>query len=64
MINESKISFFEEICHVTSNENEFKIINNLLVDNNSNNNNNNNFVLTVSFTYFVFLVIVFNATAH
>ena len=62
MKNELKISFFEEIHHVTSNENEFKIVNNLFVNNDSNSNNNNNFILIISFTYFAFLITIFNMT--
>ena len=62
--NKSKISSFKEICHVASNENKFKIVNNLFIDNDSNNNNSNNFILITLFIYFVFLVIVFNATAY
>ena len=64
MRNELKISSFEEICHVVLNENEFKTVNNSLVNNNSNNSNNNNFMLTALFIYFALSVAVFNATAH
>ena len=64
MKNESKISFFEKIHHVASNENEFKIVNNLFIDNDSNNNNSNNFISVILFTYFTFLITVLNATAY
>ena len=57
-----KISFFEKICHVALNENEFKTVNNLFVNNDSNDNNNNNFMLTTSFICFTLSVAVLNAT--
>ena len=64
MRNELKISSFEKICHVASDENEFKIVNDSSVDNNSNSNNNNDFMLTASFMYSVFSVTVLNTTVH
>ena len=64
MKNESKISSFEEICHVASNENESKTVNNLSVDNDSNDSSNDNFILIVSFMCFILLIAVLNVTAH
>ena len=52
--SELKISSFDKIHHVASDENEFKIINNLFINNDSNNSSNDNFVLITSFTHFVF----------
>ena len=52
--DESKISFFKEICHVTSNENEFKTVNDLFIDNDNNDNSSDNFMLIVLFTCFIF----------
>ena len=62
--DELKISSSEEIHHVTLNENEFKTVNDLSVDNDSNSSSSNNFVSTASFTCSVLSVTVFNATAH
>ena len=62
--NKLKISFFEKIHHVTLNENEFKTVNDLSVDNDSNNSSSNNFVLATSFTCFALLVIVLNVTVY
>ena len=62
--NKLKISSFKEIYHVALNENEFKTVNNLLIDNNSNSNSNNNFMLTVLFMCFVFSVTVLNVTVY
>ena len=64
MKNKLKIFFFKKICHVTLNENKFKIINDLFVDNDSNNSNNNDFVLTILFTHFTFLIIVSDTTIY
>ena len=64
MRDKSKISSSEEICHVTLNENEFEIVNNLFIDNDSNNSSSNDFVSAASFTCFVLSVTVFNVTAH
>ena len=64
MRDKLKISFFKKICHVALNKNEFKIMNDLFVNNDSNDNNNNNFVLIVLFMHFIFLIIVLNATAY
>ena len=62
MRNELKISSSEKIYHVTLNENEFKTMNDLSVDNDSNNSSSNDFVLIVLFIYSTFSVAVFNAT--
>ena len=62
--NKLKISSFKEIYHVASNENEFKTMNDLFVDNNSNNSSNNHFILTASFIHFALLIAVFNVTVH
>ena len=64
MKNELKISSFKKIHYVALNENEFKTMNNLFIDNDSNNNSSNNFMLTTLFIHFVFSVTVFNATTH
>ena len=64
MRDKLKISSFEEIHHVALNENEFKTVNNLFVNNDSNSNSNDDFVSAVLFMCFVFLTIVFNVTAH
>ena len=60
--DESKISSSEEICHVTLNKNESKIMNNSFIDNDSNSSSSNNFVLIVLFTHSAFSVAVFNVT--
>ena len=62
MRDKSKISSFEEIHHVASNENEFKIVNDLFVDNDSNSSSSNNFMSAVLFTHFAFSVAVSEAT--
>ena len=54
--------FFEKIHHVALNENEFKIVNNLFINNDSNSSNNDNFMLIALFTPFAFLITVFNVT--
>ena len=59
-----KISFFKEICHVALNENEFKIMNNLLINNNNNDNNSNDFMLTVLFMHSISSVTVFNVIIY
>ena len=64
MKNELKISFFKKIHHVALNENEFKIVNDLLIDNDSNDSSNNNFILIALFTHFALSVAVLNATIH
>ena len=64
MKDKSKIFLFKEIYHVILNENEFKTVNNLFVDNDSNSSNSDNFMLITSFMCFIFLVTVFNITAH
>ena len=64
MKNKSKVSSFKKIHHVTLNENEFKTVNDLFIDNDSNDNSSNKFMLTALFTCSVFLIVVFNATAH
>ena len=64
MRDKLKISSSEEICHVTSNENEFRIVNDSLIDNDSNSSSSDNFVSAVSFTHSVSLVTVFNMTVH
>ena len=64
MKNKLKISFFEKICHVALNENEFKTVNNLFVDNDSNSSSNNNFMLIASFMCSIFSVTVFNVIVH
>ena len=60
--DKSKISFFKKIHHVALNENEFKTVNDLFIDNNSNSSSNNDFMLIALFIYFALLVIVLNAT--
>ena len=62
--NKLKISSFKEICHVALNENEFKTMNDLFVDNDINNNSSNNFMLTALFIYSALLIVVFNMTVH
>ena len=62
--NELKISFFEKIHHVALNENEFKIVNNLSVDNDSNDSNSDNFMSAASFTCFISLITVFNVIVY
>ena len=62
--DESKISSSEEIHHVTSDENEFKTVNDLFVDNDSNDSSSNNFVSTALFMHSVSSVTVFDVTAH
>ena len=64
MRNELKISFSEEICHVTLNENEFKTVNDLFIDNDSNSSSSNNFMLIASFMCSAFSVTVFDAIVH
>ena len=60
--NKSKISSSEEICHVALNENEFKTMNDLFIDNNSNNSSSNNFMLVVLFMCSALSVTVLNVT--
>ena len=64
MKNKSKISFFKEICHVASNENESETMNDSFINNNSNNSSSNNFMSAASFIHFVFLITVFKTTVH
>ena len=63
MRNESKISSSEEICHVALNENEFKTVNDLFIDNDSNDSSSDDFVLTALFMCSAFSVTVFKVTA-
>ena len=62
--DESKISSSEEIRHVASNENEFKRVNDLFVDNDSNNSSNDDFVSTASFTRSALSAAVLDATVR
>ena len=62
--DESKISSSEKICHVASDENEFKTVNDLFVNNDSNSSSSDDFVLTVSFTHSALSVTVSDVTAH
>ena len=64
MKDESKISFFKKICYVALNENEFKTMNDLSVDNDSNSSSSDNFVLTVLFMCFALSVAVFETIIH
>ena len=64
MKNESKISSSEEICHVTSDENESEIINDLSVNNDSNSNSSDDFVSAMSFTHFVLSIAVSDVTVY
>ena len=64
MKNELKIFSFEEICHVASNENEFKTVNDLFINNDSNSSNSDNFMSAVLFTYFIFSITIFNVTVY
>ena len=64
MRNKSKISSSEKICHVALNENEFKIVNDLFIDNDSNDSSSNNFMSATLFMCFAFSVAVFKVTAH
>ena len=64
MRNKLKISSFEKIHHVALNENKFKTMNNLFIDNDNNDSSSDNFMLTMLFTYFIFLIVVLDVTAY
>ena len=61
--DELKISSFKEICHVALNENEFKTVNDLSVDNDSNSSSSDDFVSAALFMCFVSSITVSDATA-
>ena len=62
MRDELKISSSEEICHVTSDENESETVNDSLIDNDSNDSSSNDFVSAVLFTHSALSVTVSDVT--